>query len=305
MMKLPALVSVALCTYNGEKYLAQQLDSILSQTYANLEVIIVDDCSTDGTFALAQQFAAKDSRIRCIRNTDNIGFNKNFEKAIQLAQGDFIAISDQDDIWEPQKIQVLVDGIADNWLIFSNSAFITETGQAAPGTLLNNFKLDTLDFRNILLLNYVTGHTCLVARSFLQYVVPFPPAGYYDWWMGFVALYHHKITYTDQILTRYRIHQRSVIQNVMSNEKRTFELIDFKTTLTMLANFAGYKNLAKKDARLINTLKKACNQKLKRSYYMPLVMVVYQNYHAMFPNNKKRGMLSKIGFALRYSRRLN
>lgn len=302
-MQTSLLVSIALCTYNGEKYLAKQLDSILNQTYTNLDIVILDDLSTDNTFNIALQYASKDARIRCIRNDENLGFNKNFEKALSISKGAYIAISDQDDIWEPHKIRTLVDNIGDNWLMFSNSAFITEAGLPAEGTLLHNFKLASRDFRSLLLFNYVTGHTCLMAREFLHYVLPFPANGYYDWWMGFVALYHQKLSYTDELLTRYRIHQSSVIQNVVRN-KHEFELTDFNTTLAMLGNFADYKNLSEKDKRFINALYKACRQRLKRSYYLPLVMIVYNYYHTFFHINKKRKPLSKLGFALRYSRKL-
>src|ERR1700748_3070750 len=98
MSKQP-LVSVAMCTYNGEKYIRQQLDSILNQTWRNLEIVIVDDGSSDDTFAIISEYAEKDSRIKCFKNEVNLGFNKNFEHAVELTTGDYIAISDQDDIW--------------------------------------------------------------------------------------------------------------------------------------------------------------------------------------------------------------
>lgn len=303
-MRSSPLVSVALCTYNGEKYLAEQIESIINQTYTNLDIVIVDDRSTDNTFVIAKQYAEKDARIRCICNPENLGFNKNFEKAVSLTHGDFIAISDQDDIWEPEKIQVLVDSIKDNWLVFSNSIYITEDGTPTGNSLLQGFKFGNWDFRSTLILNYITGHTCLIAREFLQYVLPFPKAGYYDWWMGFIALYDNKITYVDRVLTRYRVHESSVIQNVLKNDKLAFEILDFKTSLTMLANFATYKNLSQKDRRLITKIKDACEQKLKKSYHFPLIRLINKHYHAIFPNFKKRKPLSKLGFAVRYSRKL-
>jgi glycosyltransferase involved in cell wall biosynthesis len=298
------LVSVALCTYNGEKYLAEQIESIINQTYTNLDIVIVDDRSTDSTFNIAKQYAEKDARVRCISNSENLGFNKNFEKALSLTRGDFIAISDQDDIWEPKKIQVLVNSIKDNWLVFSNSIYITGDGIPTGNSLLQGFKFGNWDFRSTLILNYITGHTCVIARQFLEYILPFPITGYYDWWMGFIALYHNKITYVDSALTRYRVHESSVIQNVLKNDKLAFEILDFKTSLTMLANFATYKNLRDPDRKLITALRDACEQKLKKSYHLPLILLINKHYHAIFPNNKKRKRLSKFGFAIKYSRKL-
>src|ERR1700744_3577317 len=95
------LISVALCTYNGEKYIKEQLDSIINQTYTCIEVIIVDDGSTDSTYDIISDYALRDNRIKCFKNETNLGFNKNFEKAVSLTSGEYIAISDQDDIWLP------------------------------------------------------------------------------------------------------------------------------------------------------------------------------------------------------------
>jgi glycosyltransferase involved in cell wall biosynthesis len=101
------LVSVAMCTYNGEKFINLQLDSILAQTYHNLELVIVDDGSTDETFNIISDYAKKDGRIKCFKNEVNLGFNKNYERAIKLTTGEFIAISDQDDIWLPHKMMMM------------------------------------------------------------------------------------------------------------------------------------------------------------------------------------------------------
>ncbi|MFT4918317.1 MAG: glycosyltransferase involved in cell wall biosynthesis, partial [Zhongshania aliphaticivorans] len=102
MDQLPK-ISVAMCTYNGERFLAEQLDSILNQTYKNIELVVVDDVSTDGTLRLLDEYAARDGRIRVIRNSENIGFVRNFEKAMGACSGEFIALADQDDIWFPEK----------------------------------------------------------------------------------------------------------------------------------------------------------------------------------------------------------
>src|ERR1700742_3478188 len=99
------LISVALCTYSGEKFLQEQMDSILAQTYKNLEIVIVDDCSTDRTIDIINSYAEKDKRIKLFQNDTNLGFNKNFEKALSLTTGEYISISDQDDTWLPQKLQ--------------------------------------------------------------------------------------------------------------------------------------------------------------------------------------------------------
>ena len=91
-------VAVVMCTYNGEKYLRQQLDSILAQTYPIQELIVQDDCSTDATLAILQEYEAKVPFMKVIENTHNLGFNLNFKTACMRATTDLIAISDQDDV---------------------------------------------------------------------------------------------------------------------------------------------------------------------------------------------------------------
>ena len=85
------LISIAMCTYNGERFLNEQISSILEQTYRNFELVIVDDNSKDNTINIIKEYQSKDNRIKLFQNNKNIGFLKNFEKAISLCRGDFIA----------------------------------------------------------------------------------------------------------------------------------------------------------------------------------------------------------------------
>ena len=93
------MISIAMATYNGEKFLRYMLDSILSQTYQDIELIICDDNSSDSTCLILKEYEKNNSRIKLYFNESNLGFIKNFEKAISLCSGDYIALSDQDDIW--------------------------------------------------------------------------------------------------------------------------------------------------------------------------------------------------------------
>src|SRR5690606_35691191 len=162
------------CTYNGEKHIEEQLQSIVNQTYRNIEIIIIDDASTDKTVEKIINLSLSYPFIKVIQNKENLGFNKNFEKAIQACSGDFIAISDQDDIWREDKLQILQENIEDNWAIFSNSEFIDEKGDILDKYLLNNISWNKRHYISILLYNFVTGHTCLLNRQILNYILPFP-----------------------------------------------------------------------------------------------------------------------------------
>jgi glycosyltransferase involved in cell wall biosynthesis len=92
------MISLAMPTYNGERFLREQLDSIYNQTIVPDEVIVVDDCSTDGTISILEEYKKKYG-LKYWVNEKNLGYNKNFEKAISLCTGDYIALSDQDDVW--------------------------------------------------------------------------------------------------------------------------------------------------------------------------------------------------------------
>jgi len=292
------LISVALCTYNGAKYIKEQLDSIIGQSYKNLEIVIVDDVSTDQTFDIVSSYAKTDSRVKCYKNEHNLGFNKNFEKALSLTTGDYIAISDQDDIWLPNKLQLLLDHIKNNWLIFSNSNYI---GQDKQRKLLRDFKLPS-NYKGIILRNFVTGHTALLQREFLDFALPFPDKGYYDWWMGFISSYHHKITFYDEVLTYYRIHEESVITKRLQQDRHA--VVEFQNIMAMLNAFSVYKNLKAEDKKFIEQLEQAYNLKGSEVRSMPLMKMIYQNYRQLFPNRKPWKSLTKLIFAFKFSKGL-
>jgi glycosyltransferase involved in cell wall biosynthesis len=292
------LISIALCTYNGAKYLTEQLTSIVNQTYPNIEIIIVDDGSTDDTVAIIQTFKKSYANIKLYQNRQNLGFNKNFEKAIKLTTGDYIAISDQDDVWELSKLELLLNHIGENWLIFSNSVFVDEQNNHLNKTLLKpTFELGKRDFRSLLFYNFVTGHTVLFKRSFISYVLPIPNSGYYDWWMGFIALYHHKIAYLNKNLTQHRIHNNSVMNkeeiNNFGNQKKA-RFLEITKNLEILSS---YPNLNAADKQLIARL---LSSYIKKRKYNPfLITELVKNYPYFFPDLKKRSLISRFFFTLK------
>jgi glycosyltransferase involved in cell wall biosynthesis len=115
------LVSVVLGTYNGEAYLEEQLRSVQAQTWTNLEIIAIDDGSTDRTVGILREYAARDSRIKVIINEQNLGFVRNFEKGCSLSKGKWIALCDQDDYWLPQKVEKMAHAIGDCPMIYCDS----------------------------------------------------------------------------------------------------------------------------------------------------------------------------------------
>lgn len=297
---MKALISIALCTYNGSQFLEKQINSIINQTYKNIELIVVDDCSTDHTFEIVEQLATKYPQIKPYRNSANLGFNKNFEKAIGLATGAYIAISDQDDIWLKDKLQLLIDNIGDNWLIFSNSEWMDEQEHLLGRQILaSDFQLKDRDFKSLLFYNIVTGHTTLFSRDLLKNLLPIPSNGYYDWWMGFVALYHNKITCLNKCLTLHRIHSSSAMFREKNLAKPGPKSDRFKEISTNLSILEAYKNLKEEDKNLIGKINTAYS---KKRYSLYLIRSIYKHYEVFFPDLKKRKGLSKLNFAVKFSK---
>ena len=204
------LVSIALCTFNGEKFLREQLNSLINQSYPNIEIIVVDDLSTDHTLPILEEYSTKYPSIKVFQNETNLGFHKNFEKALSYTTGDYIALSDQDDIWHTDKIKILIEGIGSNVLMYHDSAFIDDQGKS----LNKNFS-DIMNLysgnqcHHFLLENCIAGHSCFFKRSLLVDLLPFPSVPYHDKWIGFVASSRGNIDYHREPLVKYRQHSTS------------------------------------------------------------------------------------------------
>lgn len=130
------MISVALCTYNGAQYIREQIESILSQTIDVDEIIICDDGSSDETLSIINSFCSDTDKIKVYRNQNKLGVSKNFQKAIDLCQGDIIFLSDQDDVWQQDKVQDFIEYFNNNPNIsvcFSN-AFLTNP----DGTIISD-----------------------------------------------------------------------------------------------------------------------------------------------------------------------
>lgn len=198
------LVSVALCTFNGEAYLKTQLESLVHQTYPNLEIIAVDDASSDSTLTILQAYAKTYPHIKIFQNQTRLGFVKNFEKAIQLCTGDYIALCDQDDEWLLTKIERLVKEIGTHTLIYHNSLFVDHQGKAVGKKMSDRFRLQSLnDPRHLLLFNCISGHSLMFKKSLLTQFLPIQ-AVYHDWWIAYVAANVGTIGYLEECLVNYR-----------------------------------------------------------------------------------------------------
>jgi len=210
------LISIALCTFNGEKHLAKQLDSLVKQTYRPIEIIAVDDASSDSTLSILNQYAEKHNFLKVIQNEENLGFVKNFEKAILHCTGSHIAMSDQDDIWMETKIETLYNQMEDYLMVYHNSVFIDD-----HGNIIGEKKLDE-HFGNydgcsnipFLIANCIPGHTIMFRKELVPHILPFHKDFYHDWWIAFVAVTVGKIKAIPDVLVKYRQHELSITDSL-------------------------------------------------------------------------------------------
>jgi glycosyltransferase involved in cell wall biosynthesis len=209
------LVSIPIITYNGERYLRRQLDSIYRQTYRNIEVVACDDGSTDATPAILEEYRSSHG-LRYIINPSNLGYLRNFEKAVSLCAGEFIVPSDQDDIWLPEKIESLIGIIGDKSIACSDAILIDENDNTVAESAIAFSNLSAprsgKPFRQLLFSSFVIGCTALYSRDLIQRALPIPEGElYHDWWMSLVASTMKGISYYPKPLILYRKHPANSI----------------------------------------------------------------------------------------------
>ena len=215
-----AKISVVVCTYNGERFLAEQLQSILNQTHPPDNIIVSDDGSSDSTLDIVSEFSSLDSAslkpVWTVQSRKKpLGVAGNFASALTKAQGEFIALADQDDVWEPNRLERGLAGFRDDArLVHSDATLIDEVGHPT-GSLMSALRLTNGERRNLLsgtgldaLLrrNLVTGATTMIRASLLQQALPIPEGWVHDEWLGLVAAVQGGVVFSEESLIRYRQH---------------------------------------------------------------------------------------------------
>ena len=204
-------VSVCMTTYNGEKYIYKQIESILSQLEGNDEVIICDDRSSDSTISIISSF--QDSRIKVVINDENLGFSRNFSKCISLAQGDFIFLSDHDDIWLSDKVQKylkIFEDEADAVSIMSNMEIIDENDLVTNPRFLNlNSGYENRFYRVVKNFVKSTYYGCSIAfrKELKSKILPLP--FHFDTWIGLISDIYGRCYHLDEVTMQYRRHSNN------------------------------------------------------------------------------------------------
>ena len=280
-------ISVALCTFNGELFIEEQLKSILQQSVHVDEIIICDDNSTDKTVELIKAFGYKHERIKLFVNQSNLGISKNFYQAIRKSKGDCVFLSDQDDIWHPDKVQIMVEHMLHSSakVVFSDAELVNQnnvslnkkmfdiTGFNKTKKFLNSANGRVLVFFEN---RIVPGATMLIDKEYFTNQICLPDDEFvlHDGWIASYAAIDNKISFVDKPLIRYRQHSGNIIGAIQNTNAATMSLnmictkniatikhfmknagnIDFKDKNVLIKHLYLLERLKKKDKHFLSRL---------------------------------------------------
>ena len=307
------LISICMATYNGEKYLKEQIESVIKQSYKNFELIIQDDNSTDNTLQILQEYADLPN-ISIFVNETNLGYIKNFETLLQRAQGEYIAISDQDDIWQEDKLDTLLHNIQDATLIYSNSLLIDAEGKSLKRTLsqkLKNNFISSSEPLNFLYDNTVSAHAVLFKRELLAYLAPLPTHLYFDQYIAMLAASLNGVKFIDKNLVEYRQHNTNTLSQNKKQKLSTFQKIHNKLAkkehnnqmmLHKIQELRKVTTLSQDDRVKLQTLQKI-HESFKESYFnFQALSFFLQNRDILFKITTKNSVVlsfkKSIGYKL-------
>lgn len=220
------MISVALCTHNGASFIGDQIRSICRQTLPPAEIVLSDDASSDGTVAEAQRalFQALAAvpgmqiRLRVLENESPLGVTRNFSQAMLACAGDFIALSDQDDVWHPDRLMRMANmfDCRDALLLLHTDARLVDAqGRPRGESLFHALEVKSKELERIhtgrafgvfLRRNLATGATTMFRRSLLQYAAPIPIEWLHDEWLAIIAAAVGEVDVLEQELIDYRQH---------------------------------------------------------------------------------------------------
>lgn len=222
------MISVALCTYNGERYIREQLESILNQTTPVDEIVVCDDGSTDSTVSILQLISElAQGRIHIYLNDCRLGYSENFKKAISLCKGELIFLADQDDIWHPDKVSVIQRYFRqhnDKQVVFTNGQLlenrtIPSHKEGPHDTLFDYFFFGFtrkmfqlgLDLEAFSIGNHATGATICGKGQFMKEAINTGHATYHDWLIALRAAETGALGVIKRPLIDYRLHDGQAI----------------------------------------------------------------------------------------------
>ena len=235
-----ARISVALATHNGERFVGEQIASILAQTLPVSEIVLSDDASSDRTVEIVEGLVAEYQKAHgsapelvVLRNDPPLKVTQNFAQAIAHCTGDLIALCDQDDVWHPNRIERLAARFDDPsvQLVFSNARQVDASGAYMGHDLFEAMGMsageralvdDGRAFEQFMRRNLATGATVMFRRSLAELAAPFPDAWLHDEWLAVIAAAYDGVRIHDESLTDYRQHDKNEVGMSKMNLSRKF-----------------------------------------------------------------------------------
>ena len=201
-----------MATYNGEKYLVEQLDSIINQTYHNWNLLIRDDNSTDKTLEIIQNYHKKDKRIKILKdNKGNLGIVRNFEELLKSSESEFIMFSDQDDIWVENKLDMylkMIEKIKNKGFMIHSDAILFDKNKSniLKDTFISK-KAINRGLENVFFNYFVQGATILISKEIKNFILPFPKEVYlHDRYIHLISELFFERIFVNKALIYYRQH---------------------------------------------------------------------------------------------------
>ncbi len=215
-------LSLALCTFNGEQYLPELLDSLCNQKLLPFELIVSDDGSTDRTISILQDFQSISPFIvSLLINKNRQGVIRNFEVALGACSGEYIALCDQDDVWRSDKLEKLMNLIEKMEAEPGHGPYFVHTGLDLVDSRLNNMGVSFLEhqglkvpvseqYKTLIAQNYIPGCSTLFSSDLLDLALPIPEeAVMHDWWLALIASIAGEIRYNPSRTVLYRQHDKN------------------------------------------------------------------------------------------------
>jgi len=201
-------ISVCMASFNGERFIAQQISSILCQLGCNDELIVSDDGSTDTTCTILKSL--NDSRIHLLHNPHPGSPARNFEYALQHAQGEYVFLADQDDVWFRHKVEVVIRLLQTSEVVVTDCTMIDSDGRQLTPSFFQHHNSRS-GFLSNLIKNSYLGCCMAFRRSFLNKVLPIPPhAAMHDIWFGILAEWYGCSCFHPEPLMAYRRHDAAL-----------------------------------------------------------------------------------------------
>ena len=213
--KAPDGVSIVMACYNGERYIRPQIDSLLNQSHPFDELIFIDDNSTDSTAEIIKEY--DDERLSLYQNQRNKGVVQTFEKGLRLVKYSHVFLCDQDDIWNREKIEKMVEKIGSHSAIYCNAIIISENENyhnkyyRSLNPLFGRDSNSEELLSNIFFHSIILGCCLMIKREVIGRIVPIPnTARNHDWWISLICALGGGIKYLEAPLTKYRIHDNNL-----------------------------------------------------------------------------------------------